>query len=634
MGRPLNSQKRQPAVAWDSIGLNGISPAICLIALAAGLLLASYGYQTPFQPQSRTQTLVAHSAKGLSMGTNAGAASVTHISRAANISCCLAMIIKNEGPIIPRLFESVKGFASQYCIVDTGSTDDTIDVVKSMDMPGVVFEEPFVDFATSRNYMMDRCREASKADYFLLLDGDMVLHVADEWDWAKLDGKDVYNLIQIWGVEYENVRLVRREATADIRVVGSTHEFYDVPPNYTHGLLPKSLLYIEDVGDGKAKADKFERDERLLRKDLVADPNNGRAIFYLGNTLRSLGRYEEAIDCYLKRASMQGWFADRDYSIYQTSTCYLALDKIDEARRYAEVAAFDGAVPRAEPLYDLVFYLHRQGNHSLAWYYLKLAERIPKPQVAQALFISNDIYDYWLPYERATLCRHVFSAEKHLRPCPFVAMLFLSNIHAPDHLRGHFVRHDLGFGVKPLPGRDFPIQYDDQNSCSRAEFALDPGAPRTLALFTVSNTTYCVQQWQPLLVGQYEAASGECRLYRWSTSTPRALSFLTTATDGAMHDNEIWFLAQWMPDANDGVPMFSFVVLRDNGNFKAHTVPFTIGFAEQSEEYDDFISVISVVFSTNNDHGDAIDILYHTSPRDCHARMHRIALVDAYTLIV
>jgi glycosyltransferase involved in cell wall biosynthesis len=93
------------------------------------------------------------------------------------------MIIKNEGPILPRLFESVRGFVSEYCVVDTGSTDDTIDVLKSMDMPGVVLEEPFVDFATTRNYMIDKCRQVmTSCDYLVLLDADMVLRVSPAWD--------------------------------------------------------------------------------------------------------------------------------------------------------------------------------------------------------------------------------------------------------------------------------------------------------------------------------------------------------------------------------------------------------------------------------------------------------------------
>ena len=69
------------------------------------------------------------------------------------------MIMKNEGPILPRLFESVQGFVSEYCIVDTGSTDDTIDVLKSMDMPGLLVCHNFAPLEGTKkaeNYVWKR----------------------------------------------------------------------------------------------------------------------------------------------------------------------------------------------------------------------------------------------------------------------------------------------------------------------------------------------------------------------------------------------------------------------------------------------------------------------------------------------
>lgn len=65
------------------------------------------------------------------------AASPTTLQDPAPSTGCLAMIMKDEGPILHRLFESVREFVSEYCVVDTGSTDDTIDVLKSMEMPGM-----------------------------------------------------------------------------------------------------------------------------------------------------------------------------------------------------------------------------------------------------------------------------------------------------------------------------------------------------------------------------------------------------------------------------------------------------------------------------------------------------------------
>ena len=112
---------------------------------------------------------------------------------------------------------------------------------------------------------------------------------------------------------------------------------------------------------------------------------------------------------------MGGWFAEADYSAFMLSTCYLELGDEDNARKYAEMAAFTRTARRAELLYYLALYLHRQSRYQLAWHYATLASTIPKPEVAQALFIANDIYDYWVAYEQASRCPHVFLGEK--RPC-------------------------------------------------------------------------------------------------------------------------------------------------------------------------------------------------------------------------
>lgn len=389
---------------------------------------------------------------------------------------CLAMIIKNEGPILPRLFESVRGFASEYCVVDTGSTDDTIDILKSMNMPGVVLEEPFVDFATTRNYMIDACRRVmTSCDYMVLLDADMVLRVSPEWDWAKLDRRDVYNFIQVSSIEYENVRMIRRDAT-DIRVVGATHEYYAVPAEYTTGTLPKGLVHIQDVGDGKAKGDKFERDERLLRRELEHDPDNPRTVFYLANTLKDRRKYAEAILYYERRASMRGWFAEADYSLFMLSTCYLALGDLDNARKYGELAAWSGAAKRAEPLYFLAFHYRQQGHYKMAWYYATLAAKIPKPDVSTALFISYAIYDYWLDHELATLCRQVFPTQ--LMQGIRASLAFWNNVHAPEYLR-----HSFAAVMKAYVG---PM-IDETSTPSHEVFRASCGTATPLARF-VPNT--------------------------------------------------------------------------------------------------------------------------------------------------
>lgn len=82
-----------------------------------------------------------------------------------------------------------------------------------MEMPGIVWDKAFVDVATTRNYIIDQCRQVlTSCNYLVLLYADMVLRISSEWDWAKLDGRDVYNPLQVSGVEYESLRLIRRDA--------------------------------------------------------------------------------------------------------------------------------------------------------------------------------------------------------------------------------------------------------------------------------------------------------------------------------------------------------------------------------------------------------------------------------------
>jgi hypothetical protein len=118
------------------------------------------------------------------------------------------------------------------------------------------------------------------------------------------------------------------------------------------------------------------------------------------------------------------------------SSCYLALNDLDNARKYGELAAFSGMAKRAEPLYFLAFYLSQRSQYSLAWYYASLAAKIPKPAISAALFISNDIYNYWVDYELASLSRHIFPSQPTLGMQ--AAMAFWNNGYAPDWLRWSF----------------------------------------------------------------------------------------------------------------------------------------------------------------------------------------------------
>lgn len=56
------------------------------------------------------------------------------------ISISLCMIVKNEEAVIGRCLDSIRGIADEINIVDTGSVDQTKDIVSRLYRPDFCFE--------------------------------------------------------------------------------------------------------------------------------------------------------------------------------------------------------------------------------------------------------------------------------------------------------------------------------------------------------------------------------------------------------------------------------------------------------------------------------------------------------------
>ena len=65
----------------------------------------------------------------------------------------LCMIVKNESSIIERCLESVKDIVSHVCITDTGSNDNTVEIIENwiLNGRGSVFHEEWKDFGYNRS---------------------------------------------------------------------------------------------------------------------------------------------------------------------------------------------------------------------------------------------------------------------------------------------------------------------------------------------------------------------------------------------------------------------------------------------------------------------------------------------------
>ena len=316
---------------------------------------------------------------------------------------CLNMIVKNESKIITRLFDSVINIIDCYCICDTGSTDNTVKLIKSYfenkNIPGTIVSEPFKNFAHNRNFALKSA--ASMSDYVLLMDADMILQI-NNFNKENLQNFDSCYILQGNNdFYYQNMRIIKNNGL--FSYIGVTHEYISTPSNNKLFHITKEELFITDYGDGGCKNDKFERDIKLLSDGIVSEPNNSeRYHFYLANSYHDTGNFEKAIETYEKRIKIGGWDQEIWYSYYRIGLCYKKLGKMPDAI-FSWMNAYNHLPIRVENLYEIINHYRHTSKSKLAGIFYNMAkESLNKNKHNDKdsfLFLHNDVYTYKLDYE-------------------------------------------------------------------------------------------------------------------------------------------------------------------------------------------------------------------------------------------
>lgn len=296
-------------------------------------------------------------------------------------SITLCMIVKNECKVIERCLRSVMPFITCYSIVDTGSTDNTVDIIKEVlkDLPGEIYFRPWIDFSHNRNEALSLARQLD-SDYILIVDADDTLKRRYGFALPPLTDVGYYLEVQHGNLSHWQIHLVRN--TLDFHYEGVTHEVLVCSRLSEVQKLP-GLVY--SIGtDGANRVDKFKRDIELLKEELSVHPDNARAMFYLGQSYRDNGDIADAIKSYTKRIAMGGW--DEEVWISQ-----LELAKLRPSiESYLKV--YEARPIRAEPLCYLAIYLRKIDRIKQAFPFALAACQIPIPN--EVLFIDREVYTW------------------------------------------------------------------------------------------------------------------------------------------------------------------------------------------------------------------------------------------------
>lgn len=341
---------------------------------------------------------------------------------------CLNMIVKNESRIIERLLHSVLHVVDTYCICDTGSTDNTVEIITNFfnksGISGKIIREPFRDFGYNRTFALNACIDMDNVDYMLLLDADMIFQLNPAVSpnmFKNMLKDDAYTIFQ--GSEsfyYKNTRVVKNRR--GITYWGVTHEYVSLPDGCIQNGIDKNVAFINDIGDGGSKANKFARDVELLKNGLKELPNNDRYTFYLANTYHDAGQFPLAIEMYRKRVEIGGWYEEVWYSYYRIGKCYAHMGNMSEAIA-AWMDAYNVFPNRVENLCEIIKYYRETGKNNLAYAFYSLADKSRTKYTGRDyLFTDKDAYEYKLDYELSIIGYYTNPDNYNIPKCCITVM--------------------------------------------------------------------------------------------------------------------------------------------------------------------------------------------------------------------
>ncbi|MBP1711309.1 MAG: SAM-dependent methyltransferase and glycosyltransferase, partial [Deltaproteobacteria bacterium] len=262
----------------------------------------------------------------LAVRAKIGPSQIENASKKGTLSLC--MIVKNEEKHLVRCLRSVRDIVDEIIIVDTGSTDKTIEIAKVFGAK--LFDFPWTgDFSAARNHSLAQ----ATGEWILVLDGDEAIsardfdelraltrkrppspvayHIATRnyvsnmsvLGWTPNDGQYPEEAGTGW-VTSAKVRLLPRRK--DIFFSNPVHELVENSLKKAKIPIHPSKIIVHHFGklDIQRDVQKGEDYYLLGKIKYESDPTNVKHIYELAKQAHQLHKDDETVELWLKLLSL------------------------------------------------------------------------------------------------------------------------------------------------------------------------------------------------------------------------------------------------------------------------------------------------------------------------------------------